>query len=107
MFLFNSKDEPDYKGLSVKEIPEVLDTKTIYVVGDKGHKWVAAFKCPCGCKQIIQLNLLKEGDASWRVTIHRDSSISIRPSVWRITGCKSHFTITRGNINWVSDLSFW
>lgn len=103
LFFKKNKYQSDYRGVSVRELPETYDPKIIYVVGDRGHKWVAAFICPCGCNQIIQLNLLKDGSVLWRVTIHRETSITIRPSVWRITGCKSHFTITRGHLRWVSD----
>jgi hypothetical protein len=103
MFFRRNRNQPDYKGISAKDMPERFEPKTIYVVGDKGHKWVAAFICPCGCGQLIQLNLLKDGDVSWRTSIHKDSSITIRPSIWRITGCRSHFTITRGDLRWVND----
>jgi len=102
MFFFKKKKyQPDYRGVSVRELPESFEPKTVYVVGDEGHKWVAAFTCPCGCNQVIQLNLLKDSNVLWRVTIHRDTSITIRPSVWRITGCRSHFTINRGHLRWV------
>ena len=64
--------------MSVGDIPERFEAKAIYVVGDKCHKWIAAFICLCGCGQ---LNLLKDGDVSWSTTIHKDSSITIRPPI--------------------------
>lgn len=102
MLFKKNRKKPDYRGLSVREIPDTLDPKTIYIAGDKGHKWVAVFVCPCGCRQTIQLNLLHDADHVWNTTIHRDASITIRPSVWRITGCRSHFIIVKGQLKWVT-----
>ncbi len=51
----------------------------------------ADFICPCGCKQIISLNLLKGSTPLWKI-----NGNSITPSINRIVGCKSHFYITKG-----------
>lgn len=48
-------------------------------------------KCPCGCKDVIK-GMLQPGDKpSWTVTGN-----SMIPSIRRLSGCQSHFTITNG-----------
>jgi len=73
----------------------------VYLVGENGDEWVAAFICPCGCKQVINLNLLEyEGRPVWKVQEDSRGRASIVPSVWRHVGCKSHFIIRDGEIIW-------
>lgn len=105
MFSFKKKLKPRFLGQSLSDFPSIIKGDIVYLIGEKKCKWVAAFICPCGCKEVIQLNLLKEGSVCWKVTLHRDRSVTIRPSVWRTTGCRSHFTIRRGQLNWFGDLS--
>lgn len=82
------------------EVPDKLKKNSIYIVGSNKYYWLLAFKCPCGCEKDINLNLLKDTEPCWRFKIRKEN-ISITPSIWRITGCKSHFIINNGKINWV------
>lgn len=45
--------------------------------------------CPCGCNEVITLNTLADTKPCWSI-----QGNSIKPSINRIVGCKSHFTIT-------------
>jgi hypothetical protein len=107
MKLFNNLKYDRYQYVSLNDIPEIIEPNKVYVVGEKRYKWVAVLVCPCGCKEIIQLNLLKLGNDSWRTIKHFDSSITIRPSIWRTVGCRSHFTIVRGWLNWYQEDSLF
>jgi hypothetical protein len=70
------------------------------LVGQARHlKWLT-FACPCGCGAILDLNLMRTHTPCWRVTRHRDRTISAMPSVWTTT-CGSHFWIVRSRIRWV------
>ena len=84
----------------IVDLPEKIENGNIYVVGENGYNWLAVFKCPCGCNQVIQLNLLKDADPNWSIKYQSEGIISISPSVSRKVGCKSHFFITRGNVEW-------
>lgn len=84
----------------VREEPEQPATQTLHVVGEDGHLWFAAFVCPCGCGETIKLSLLPAGSPHWQLTDHWDGTVSLRPSVWRQRGCKSHFWLRRGKIHW-------
>ena len=84
----------------VDELPEIVYDKVIYVVGEMKHSWLLAFKCPCGCQNLIQLNLLKDAEPVWRFKVDKKKKINIYPSVWRRNGCKSHFFIRKSKVQW-------
>lgn len=96
-----------FRGIDVVDEPEVLSESTVYVVGLRYNKWLAVFLCPCGCHSVIKLNMLKDCRPCWSVRIHKKSNVTIKPSVWRIEGCRSHFTVRKGEIAWVNDLDNW
>lgn len=62
-----------------------------------GPRWLIML-CPCGCGDEIPINLDSRTGPAWR--LYRDSKrgISLYPSVWRDTGCESHFIVWRGRI---------
>lgn len=94
-----------YRYQHVEEFPDVMEARRLYVAGENGYFWAAAMLCPCGCGDVIELNLLKKARPCWSVTEHPDGSVSVRPSVWRRQGCRSHFFLRRGHIEWCADYS--
>ncbi len=56
-------------------------------------------RCPCSCGDDISLNLDPAAGACWRL-IRRDP-LTLAPSVWRETGCESHFFVWRHEIDWL------
>ena len=84
----------------VDEPPDEPRSRTVYLAGERGHLWCAALACPCGCGDVILLNLLTEVRPCWAVKKHPDGTVSIEPSVWRQKGCRSHFFVQRGRIAW-------
>jgi uncharacterized protein DUF6527 len=54
--------------------------------------------CPCGCGAELPINLDRRAGKAWRLYKHGNAGLSVYPSVWRDTDCKSHFIIWRGNI---------
>lgn len=61
----------------------------VYVVSSWG---VVQFKCPCGCGDLITLDIIGNEHPYWRIK----GKDSITPSINRQVGCRSHFTITNG-----------
>lgn len=88
----------------VDDLPDVLESHTLYIVGESGFHWFAALLCPCGCQETLYLSLHKEGRPRWVVSQHWDGSVSLRPSVRRMVGCQSHFFLTEGRIRWCSSI---
>lgn len=96
-----------YSGEFVEELPleNEIEENVIYVVGENGYEWLAAFVCPCGCNDLIQLNLLEDIKPGWRISKRNTQKISISPSIDRRVGCRSHFTVTNGEVRWWRDQS--
>jgi len=86
------------------DLPEVLSPATIYLVGERRYVWSVAMLCPCGCGDMIHLNALPEIRPRWSVRRHRDGAVSLHPSIWRNTGCRSHFSLRRGRAVWFRQL---
>jgi hypothetical protein len=84
----------------VQEFPDKLDRAMVYLAGEGYNLWAAAMICPCGCGDVIELNLLKRARPCWGVQEHSDGTITLAPSVWRQKGCRSHFILRRGRIDW-------
>ena len=85
--------------LRVEEPPEILRPRTVYLLGEGEHIWSVAMLCPCGCGEQIQLSTV-DGRPRWSVEIECDGSVTLRPSVWRRVGCKSHFFLSSGLVQW-------
>jgi len=96
-----AKFQLEYKFDFVEEIPLSVKDNTIYIVGAVNQPWLLAFKCPCGCQSLIQLNLLTNANPCWDFWIDKKNKISISPSIWRTIGCKSHFLIKKSKVDWV------
>jgi hypothetical protein len=89
-----------FHGIRVEEFPNKLDKAKVYLAGESEHLWAAAMICPCGCGDMIDLNLLKQSRPCWSVEEHSDGTITLAPSVWRQKGCRSHFLLRHGRIDW-------
>lgn len=66
------------------------------------HRGVArsiVISCPDGCGENLTINLDSRAGPAWRYYLN-ETDISLYPSVWRDTGCKSHFIIWHSKIYW-------
>lgn len=89
-----------YRVVEVSDVPDAFDSRTLYVVGEDGQRWFAAFECPCGCGATIQTALMPKVKPHWILTEHWNGTPTLHPSVWRTTGCRSHFWLRRGRVHW-------
>lgn len=60
-------------------------------------RWLLV-RCPCGCGDDIPINLDRRAGKAWRWYLDDRRRVSLFPSVWRDTGCESHFIIWRDRI---------
>ena len=60
-------------------------------------RWLL-LRCPCGCGEEIPVNLDGRAGKAWRLYRAPSEGLTVFPSIWRDTGCKSHFVIWRGHI---------
>lgn len=89
----------------VEDFPVVLEPGKFYIDGERGNEHIGKFLCPCGCNEFITLSFLRGTENSWKVFYSGifKKQITIRPSVWRTKNCRSHFFITKGQINWCNE----
>ena len=97
------KQLPPLRTVVVDELPDSPQGGVLYLLGLNQMSWAALLLCPCGCGSLIELNLLPEARPCWRIKEHCDSTISLTPSVARITGCRSHFWVKGGLIEWTRE----
>ncbi len=57
--------------------------------------------CPDGCGEILTINLDERAGKAWE-KYGSETKFSLFPSVWRSTGCESHFVVWRGHIDWLT-----
>ncbi|WP_396127403.1 DUF6527 family protein [Acidicapsa acidisoli] len=95
-----AREEPSYCLVFVEDMPDELTPYRLYVAGEAGNYWAAALICPCGCEAVIRLNLLRQVRPCWKTQEHDDGTVSLSPSVWRQHGCRSHFFLRHGKIEW-------
>ena len=82
------------------DVPARLQRRIIYLVQEDGYSEHVSMLCPCGCGQLLHMNLIPDERPCWQVTEHPDGTLSLHPSIWRKKGCKSHFWFQRGQIYW-------
>jgi hypothetical protein len=90
-----------YRGRRADDAPDVLEERMVYLVGDDTYLWSAVMRCPCGCKQRLEMNLLPMAKPAWKLSEGKKGEITLHPSIWLKTGCKAHFFLRGGKIQWV------
>jgi len=73
---------PKHAVTVVEFLPERLDRKTLYIVQEDDYTEQAAMICPCGCKQILHMNMLSDERPCWSLREHPDGFHSLHPSIW-------------------------
>ncbi len=56
--------------------------------------------CPDGCGEQLTINLDSRSGRAWRFYGGDSQAVSLYPSVWKDTGCRSHFIVWRSRIYW-------
>lgn len=81
-------------------INDQIRDKVLFIVGGKDYvKWIY-IKCPCGCGDVLTLSLMKKNRPSWNLKVDKLSRATLYPSVWKKEGCRSHFWIRKGRLEW-------
>ena len=86
--------------LNADILPDRLPIRTVVVAQDDGEAWSVGMTCPCGCGDAIELALFPEAEQRWRLSVDANGRPSLSPSVWRRTGCRSHFWVREGRVLW-------
>jgi hypothetical protein len=81
------------------EADELLLAPGEAVVVRRGVDRSLTMLCPDGCGETLTINLDRRAGPAWRLYIEGQDT-SLFPSVWRHTGCCSHFIVWRARIYW-------
>lgn len=81
-------------------LPDVLPARDLVLTRDDGDDWSVGMRCPCGCGERIELMILEGTRPRWDISINEVRRPSLHPSVWRKSGCRSHFWVREGRILW-------
>lgn len=68
------------------------------VLVNRGLPRLLLLACPCGCGEQLPINLDHRAGPAWRLYRGRNDALTLYPSVWRESGCESHFIIWRDQI---------
>lgn len=82
-------------------LPSKLPRRNLVLLRDAGEDWSVGLRCPCGCGQPIELALIPEARPRWKLHVELDKTPTLAPSVWLREGCRSHFFLRRGRVEWV------
>jgi Family of unknown function (DUF6527) len=83
----------------VEDPVERPKNKYLYVIGTELEPWQVEFLCPCGCSDKIVLPVNNETSPRWNIEI-KEGIPTLSPSVFRSKGCRSHFFMRRGRVEW-------
>lgn len=94
--------QPRWKTVFIESdvLPPVLPQRRLVVAWEDGELWSAGMNCPCGCGEIIELGLFREAEQRWTLEVDGRRRPTLLPSVWRRTGCRSHFWMRQGRVSW-------
>jgi len=91
-----------YKTQWIEDLPEHPVRNTVYIIGGRKYPFYAAMRCPKRkCQKIIHLEVDPQSRKGWRITEHKDGSLSLMPSVHIIdSSCGCHYWLKKGHIVW-------
>ena len=81
------------------EANALLNAPADAVLVTRGVRRSVAMACPDGCGEQLTVNLDPRAGPAWRL-FKTEVNMSLFPSVWRETGCLSHFIVWRSKIFW-------
>lgn len=85
------------------DVPDMPVDGALYLVMDgSGQAWLAVLRCPCGCGATIQLPMTASSRPCWHFRGPSERP-GLWPSVRRSTGCRSHFILRGGSVEWCRD----
>lgn len=82
------------------ELPAELPPRDLVIAREGDLLWAAGFQCPCGCGRRLELMLLPNVKPRWDLHVDRRGRPTLTPSVWVNDGCRAHFWMREGRVEW-------
>lgn len=80
------------------QVASLLERPGDAVLIKRGVVRLIVLSCPCGCGEEISLNLDPRSGPAWNLYVKQGAGVSIFPSIWRKSGCRSHFVVWASRI---------
>lgn len=87
------------KVVATAERPTRLRPRRLYVTVQADRPAFGFMLCPCGCGETLYLRFFGTRHPQWRIA-RLSGPATVTPSVWRTSGCRSHFILQDGQIHW-------
>jgi len=87
---------------SYAEADALIDMPGDVAFVKRGHLRAMIISCPDGCGEVITTNLDPAAGPAWTL-YRRRRGITLVPSIFRESGCRSHFIIWNDGILWCDD----
>lgn len=84
----------------------LLESAGDLAVVNRGRLRSVVMLCPCGCGDELVVNVDSRVGPAWRI-YENAKGITVFPSVWRESGCESHFIIWNNKVYWCDYDSLW
>ena len=75
------------------------EANLVAVVDVRGKRKWAYLTCPCGCSELLALNLMQSHSPRWQISVQTERSFSLEPSVHSME-CGAHFWLRDGQVIW-------
>lgn len=82
------------------ELPSSMPSRDVVLTRDDGEAWSVGMLCPCRCGATIEILVVDGAKPRWNIDVDTKGRPTLCPSVWRNTGCRSHFWVRSGRIVW-------
>lgn len=85
---------------SATQVPGKLAAGEAILVGTHGAlKWLV-LGCPCRCGEVHWVSLMPSDRKRWSAVLSEAGLLTVDPSLWSATHCRSHFWIREGRVDW-------
>lgn len=81
--------------------PSKLPSRDLLLLREGGEAWSVLMRCPCGCRQPVELPLIREARPRWSLRVDKEGHPTLAPSIWRQEGCRAHYFVRDGKVVWV------
>ena len=88
------------------DVKSLLHKTGDMVLVKRGRPRSVSMLCPCGCGDQIIVNLDNRIGPAW-ILYNKLNKYSLYPSVWRESGCESHFILWDNKVLWFDYGSWW
>jgi hypothetical protein len=81
-------------------LPQQLPRRHVVLARDGNEDWCVGMHCPCGCGRTIELLVVQGVAPRWDLHVDDRGLPTLEPSVFLQTGCRSHFWLRQGRVQW-------